>query len=85
VLNCAVLPLNEIGPPALEPSITNCTVPVGVPEPGAVTPIVAVNVTFSPGFDGFAEEVTPVVVSALLTTWPPLSEPLLVLKLPSPL
>jgi len=67
VLNCAVFPLRAIGAPAFDPSITNCTVPVGVPDPGATTDIVAVKVTFWPGVDGLADEVTLVVVLALLT------------------
>ena len=72
VLNCAVPPaLNVIGAPAFEPSMMNWTVPVGVPGPAeAVT--VAVKVTFSPEFDGFAEEETVVVVPNLLTTMMPL-------------
>jgi hypothetical protein len=85
VLNWAVLPLKAMGPPAFDPSMTNWTVPVGVPAPGATTAIVAVKVTFSPGSDGFADELTLVVVPAWLTTWPPVRVPLLALKLASPL
>jgi len=44
------------------------TVPVGVPAPGAITVTVAVNVTLCPTADGFGEELTVVVVLALLTT-----------------
>ena len=33
------------GEPYADPSIMNCTVPVGVPEPGALAITVAVNVT----------------------------------------
>src|SRR3954463_5126245 len=61
-----------MGAPKFEPSITNCTVPVGVPVPGAITEIVAVNVTFCDGLDGLADEVTPVVVLALATLIAPL-------------
>jgi len=62
----------------------NCTVPVGVPDPGAVTLIVAVNVTDWPDKEGLTEDVTAVVVGALLTVWLKLAD-VLVLKLPSPL
>jgi len=46
----------------------NVTVPVGVPEPGAVTLTAAVNVTDCPKSVGFALEVTTVVVVFKLTT-----------------
>ena len=55
------------GLPALAPSITNCTVPVGVPEPGAGTLMVAVNVTFWPDVAGLPEDANAVVVFALPT------------------
>ena len=45
----------------------NVTVPVGVPAPGRVTLIVAVNVTLCPQTDGFADETKAVVVAAWLT------------------
>src|SRR5207302_618974 len=38
-------PSRPCGPPMLVPSAWNCTVPVGVPAPGAVAVTVAVNVT----------------------------------------
>jgi hypothetical protein len=41
--------------------MANCTVPAGVP---ALDVTVAVKVTLWPKFDGFAEEVTEVVVEA---------------------
>jgi len=43
------------------------TVPAGLPAPGETTATVAVNVTLDPATDGFEEEVTVVVVLALLT------------------
>jgi hypothetical protein len=53
--------------PKFEPSIANCTVPAGVPNPSpnccGVT--VAVKFTPSPNTDGFALEVTVVTVTAL--------------------
>jgi hypothetical protein len=46
----------------------NVTVPVAVPLPGAFTVTVAVNVTDWPNFDGFADEISAVVVSAFSTS-----------------
>jgi hypothetical protein len=43
------------------------TVPDGVPAPGAVTVIVAVNVTLWPKTDGFCDDASVVVVLALPT------------------
>ena len=56
------------------PSIVNVTVPLGVPAPGATAATVAVNVTDCPNTEGLAEEVTTVVVLALLTVWVRLEE-----------
>ena len=47
----------------------NSTVPVAVPAPGETGLIAAVKVTDCPKTEGFAEDVTAVVVLALLTTW----------------
>ena len=69
-------------PSVVEPCM-KFTVPLGVPEPGDVTLTVAVNVTGWPAVPGFDEEVTIVVVLALLTVW--LKEPLLLGKLLFPL
>src|SRR5439155_10470780 len=75
----AAPPLRATGLPKLLPSITNCTVPVGVPLPlCGVT--VAVKLTLWPNTDGLCVELTTVVVATgggLLTTWPPDSVPLL--------
>jgi len=60
----AVPPDNVTGDPKLLPSITNWTVPVRVPEPGATALTVAVNVTDWPNTDGLVEAVTAVVVEA---------------------
>src|SRR5262249_15422128 len=57
------------GPPELTPSTANCTVPVGVPAPEPVTATVAVKVTAWLGADGLTEDVTVVLVVALLTVW----------------
>ena len=66
VVNVAMSPLSVPVPIGLPPS-RNVTVPVGVPAPGATGETVAVNVTDWPKTDGFTDEVTVVVVSALLT------------------
>jgi hypothetical protein len=55
------------GLPALLPSIWNCTVPLGVPAPGAPTLMVAVNVTLWLMIAGLTVDTTAVVVLALLT------------------
>ena len=59
--------LTLTGLPALLPSITNWTVPVGVPAPGAAIEMVAVKVTFCPDTEELTEEVTVVLVVALAT------------------
>src|SRR5690242_17075894 len=79
VLIVAVNPLKADGAWAT-PSIVNVTLPVGVPAPGAVTLTVAVKVTDCPITDGFALELTAVVVAALFTVKVPL--PLLPVKPP---
>ena len=76
--------LTLTGPPALLPSTWNCTVPVSVPMPGAVTLIVAVKVTFWPEADGLAEDTTAVVLLAFVTVWVMAVE-LLAAKFVSPL
>jgi hypothetical protein len=70
--------LRVTGVPELAPSITNCTVPVGVPLPEVT---VAVNVTDWPNTDGFTDEATAVAVLPALTFCPPASDPALALKL----
>ena len=69
VLPLVALPLESVtGDPKLTPSIANCTVPAGVPEPGATALTVAVKVTWSdPG--ATATEWTTVVVLAGFTVW----------------
>ena len=65
----AVPPLRLTGLPKAEPSMENCTVPVGVPAPGATALTVAVKLTDWPKTEGLTEEATVVVVLAGLTTW----------------
>jgi hypothetical protein len=70
-------------PTVVAPSL-NVIDPVGVPAPGATTVTVAVKITDRLRIDGFAEELTGVVVKALFTVW--LNTPeVLPLKLLSPL
>src|SRR2546425_13845 len=59
-------------------------VPVGVPVLGDDAVTVAVKVTVCPETEGLAEDVSAVVVPALLTVWVKLGA-VLGLKLPSPL
>ncbi len=59
------------------------TVPVGAAAPGAMSPTVAVKVTFWPNAEGLAEDVTVVVVLTWLTVWTRPAE-LLSAKLLSP-
>jgi hypothetical protein len=75
--------LTLTGPPAFVPSIWNCTVPVGVPAPGAVTLMVAVKVTLWPDTEGLAEATTATVLVALVTVWVMATE-LLATKFVSP-
>jgi hypothetical protein len=51
------------------PSSRNATVPVGTPDPGAITLTVAVTVTDCPVTDGFTEDASDVDVEAGLTVW----------------
>jgi len=73
-----------IGPPPSVSEVvmsTKVTVPLGVPPALAVT--VAVNVTDVPVATGLSDDTTEVVVLALLTVCPGLSEPVLAPKEPS--
>lgn len=60
-------PLSGALPIGLPPS-RKVTVPVGVPAPGATAATTAVKVTDWPTALGLTEDVTEVVVLALLTT-----------------
>jgi hypothetical protein len=55
-------PVTKLAEPATEPSILNCTLPVGAPAPGGTALRVKPNATCSPGKDGFLEELTIPVV-----------------------
>ena len=66
VLIDAVPPLTGDVPSDVAPS-KNCTVPPGLPAPGALTVTVAVTVTLAPNVDGFGALATDVVVAAGLT------------------
>ena len=73
------------GQQSLVASGGNINGPVGVPAPGVVMLIVAVKLTFWPEVDGLTEELTVVLVLALLTVCPPARVALLAAKLLSPL
>ena len=60
------LPFTPWAAPEGDPSMLNCTVPVGVPPPGFVT--VAVNTVLCPYTVGFTDDVNAVVDCADLTT-----------------
>jgi hypothetical protein len=60
----AVPALNVTGEPKLLPSIVNCTVPVGVPAPGAAADTVAVKLTDCPYADGFRLDTTAALLPA---------------------
>jgi len=62
----------------------NCTVPVGVPEPGAVAVTVDVKVIDCPKTEGFVDELTAVDVLSLFTVCVSVDD-MLVAKLVSPL
>jgi hypothetical protein len=51
-------------PAMLTPASWKVTVPVGVPDPGALAVMVAVNVTLCPTTEGLAEELSAVVVAS---------------------
>ncbi len=66
-LTLAVPPDRVIGPPRLVPLTLTCTVPVGVPAPGAFGATAMSNVVPCPATVGFVSEVTVVVVWAWST------------------
>ena len=65
VESAAVPPLRATVPTTTEP-FRNSTLPVGVPDPEC--PMVAVNVTDWPNFDGLAEDANVVVVALAITS-----------------
>ena len=65
--NVAVPPLRVTADPRLLVPSLNCTVPVGVPAPGATADTVAVNVTVCPKEDGLTEDETPVELASWFT------------------
>ncbi len=56
--------LKVTGEPRLVPPSLNCTLPVGVPEPGATADTVAVKVTDCPNTEGLLFELTSVELLA---------------------
>ena len=79
----ALPPARATAEPNLEPSMLNCTVPVGVPEPGAAALTVTVKLTDWFRTEGLAEEVMAAVEPSLLTVWARAAE-VLPLKFGSP-
>src|SRR5260370_23343144 len=67
VVNGAVPLFTVTGEPRFVTPSLNCTVPVGVPEPGGTTETVAVKVTAWPKEDGLLFEVAAVSLPARLT------------------
>src|ERR1700683_1825264 len=61
-------PFSVAVPSTVVPS-SKVTVPVGVPEPGALAVTVVVNVTDWPKSDGFVDELTLVLVPSSPTVW----------------
>jgi len=68
-MNVAVPLLRATGDPKFVTPSLNCTVPVGVPEPGGTAETVAVKVTAWPKEEGLFE-VTAVALPAWLTFCP---------------
>ncbi len=83
------VPVDSATPPGVRSVLVlvskKSTVPVGVPEPGALAVTVAVKVTVCPTLATPGEAPAAVVVPSLLTTWLMDVEAELALKLPSPL
>ena len=67
----------------MEPSTLNCTVPPGVPLPGAAAVTATVKLIDWFNTEGFADELIVAVAASWLTTWLIAAE-VLPLKLPSP-
>src|SRR2546422_3328837 len=78
-------PETATGEPKSAPSTRNCTVPpCGLPDPGAMGRITAVNVTCWANTDGFTEVESSTLELALVTACPPGRAPVLPLKAGSP-
>ena len=83
VVKVAVPAVNVLAPNVVAPSL-KVTVPIGVPDPGAVAATVAVKVTDWPNAEGLAEEATAVVVFAVFTVCVSAEEVLALKPLPPP-
>src|SRR5205814_7914605 len=83
MLILALFALTAAGEPSGVPLSLNCTVPVGVPAPGATAATVAVNVTDSPKA-GLALLLATIVVVVAWPTAKATSADVLVTKLESP-
>ena len=60
------LPFRATAAPRATPLVLNCMFPAGVGPPGTVLVTVAVNVTCTPGTEGFGEEARVLVVVAMV-------------------
>src|SRR6266404_4332596 len=59
------------GRPSAEPSALNCTVPVGIPAPGATALTIAARTRFEPVVEGLAEHARVAAEEAAVTVnWP---------------
>jgi hypothetical protein len=85
VVRVAAPPPDSAPLPMLTPPSRKVTVPVGVPEPGDLTPTSAVKVTDWPNTVGFVPDETTVPVVASRTVCPPAKLPMLGRKIESPL
>lgn len=83
-VDIVAFPLASVAVPTVAAPFFNVTDPVGVPVPGAIVVTVIVNVTGLPKVDGFGEEVSFVMLAALLTVCVRTAE-MLVLKFALPL
>ena len=60
-----------VAEPSGMPSTRNCTKPVGIPRAGETAVTVAVNVTFEPVGEGFAEDKTASAeLARSIVNWP---------------
>src|SRR5712692_8338277 len=89
VVNVALVRAPDVltftGLPTLLPSIWNWTVPVGEATPGNGTLMLTVKVTAWASDTGLADDVTTMLLLALVIICPPINVPLLLANVLSPL
>src|SRR5207248_5661216 len=81
IVMLALPPTRGTAAPRLTVARLNCTVPAGAPTPGVTGVTVAVRMTGWPKGTGVLLAARAVAVEALLTFWPPTTEPVLLPKL----